>query len=134
MSVSRRKSPLAVAKNVGEERLLSLQTQPKEKPPKIAEVWGPLLICRCVLSVICILRNRCRDCGMYRLHKAAQYVTALAGGKPGGEQPIIDLPRDGEAIEGGGRNVQPCVGQAIGCTIDIRFLERNHPVAVLVYQ
>src|ERR1700730_620389 len=94
-------------------------------------LWARLFV---LLSIV-----RIATCGRgYRESdpnaKPCQDPRSLAGSETGREQAVVDLARDGEAVERSRRQVQPkVVGKAVGGGIRVAFGRRNDPVMVGIH-
>src|SRR5438132_8262139 len=84
-------------------------------------------------AVVTVAASRGRDRGAHGYTCAGENPGALAGREAWRQQPVVDLPRHGEAVECSRREEQAVVVlEAVGCRVDVAFDGRYDAVAVLV--
>src|SRR5438552_8696072 len=87
-----------------------------------------------VLAVVSVAPGGGRDRWAHGYACAGQNPGTLAGREARRQQPVVDLPRHGEAVERGRREEQMgVVLDAIRWRVDIAFDARDDAVAVLVH-
>src|SRR5882724_9188755 len=85
-------------------------------------------------AVVSVAASRGRDRRAHGYACAGQNPGALAGCEAWRQQPVVDLPRHGEAVECRRREEQAgVVLEAVRCRVDVAFDGRDDAVAVLVH-
>src|SRR2546429_7478746 len=85
-------------------------------------------------AVVSVAASRGRDRRAHGDACAGQNPGALAGSEAWRPQPVVDLPRHGEAVECRRREEQAgVVLEAVRCRVDVAFDGRDDAVAVLVH-
>src|SRR5262249_18208396 len=83
-------------------------------------------------AVVRVLREGRRYRRLHEHHGSGRYVGPLRGSEPRSQHPVVDLARDGEAIERLRREVQAAIREAVRGAVYVRLIEGDHAVAVLI--
>src|SRR5881628_3041697 len=85
-------------------------------------------------AVVTVAASRGRDRGAHGYACTGQNPGALAGSEAWRQQPVVDLPRHGEAVEYRRREEQAgVVLEAVRCRVDVAFDGRDDAVMILVH-
>src|SRR3989454_1526198 len=117
-------------------RLCSRRRQPP--PPsrfvRVRAIWQRPPRYAGASAVVSVAASRGRDRGAHGYACTGQNPGALAGSEAGRQQPVVDLPRHGEAVECSRREEQAgVVLEAVRYRVDVAFDGRDDAVMILVH-